>query len=267
MTGDIAAAAGGCHIFSGCGYPAPGLHDFYFQKLFSIGGWNVTKPELIAILCVIIIVAFFWVGVRQAEDDSRQDAEHRRDGRLGRARPGRPPGARQAGRHVHAVPGAAVLLDLRDEPDGAHPGAPVPVDVADRVRLAAGARGVRPLLVPGLQDQGVHRLLQVLDPGGAVVDPDHLDPGRDPQVRLHPAVHPRASGCSRTCSPATCCCRSSWSRPGTWRACRSACCTPPGSLFMVFFVFLLELLVDLLQAFIFTTLTATYIADSLESGH
>jgi F-type H+-transporting ATPase subunit a len=40
-----------------------------------------------------------------------------------------------------------------------------------------------------------------------------------------------------------------------------------GSLFMVFFVFLLELLVDLLQAFIFTTLTATYIADSLEHGH
>ena len=40
-----------------------------------------------------------------------------------------------------------------------------------------------------------------------------------------------------------------------------------GSLFMVFFVFLLELLVGLLQAFIFTTLTATYIADSLEHGH
>jgi F0F1-type ATP synthase membrane subunit a len=36
---------------------------------------------------------------------------------------------------------------------------------------------------------------------------------------------------------------------------------------MVFFVFLLELLVDLLQAFIFTTLTAGYIASSLEGGH
>jgi F0F1-type ATP synthase membrane subunit a len=36
---------------------------------------------------------------------------------------------------------------------------------------------------------------------------------------------------------------------------------------MVFFVFVLELLVDLLQAFIFTTLTATYIADSLEYQH
>jgi F-type H+-transporting ATPase subunit a len=40
-----------------------------------------------------------------------------------------------------------------------------------------------------------------------------------------------------------------------------------GSAAMVIFVFLLELLVDLLQAFIFTTLTATYIASSLEAGH
>jgi F-type H+-transporting ATPase subunit a len=40
-----------------------------------------------------------------------------------------------------------------------------------------------------------------------------------------------------------------------------------GSLFMVFFVFLLELLVDILQAFIFTTLISTYIADSLEYQH
>jgi F-type H+-transporting ATPase subunit a len=40
-----------------------------------------------------------------------------------------------------------------------------------------------------------------------------------------------------------------------------------GSAAMVVFVFLLELLVDLLQAFIFTTLTATYIAGSLEAAH
>ena len=40
-----------------------------------------------------------------------------------------------------------------------------------------------------------------------------------------------------------------------------------GSAVMVFFVFLLELLVDLLQAFIFTTLTATYIASSVEPAH
>jgi len=40
-----------------------------------------------------------------------------------------------------------------------------------------------------------------------------------------------------------------------------------GSAVMVFFVFLLELLIDLLQAFIFTTLTAVYIASSLEAAH
>jgi F-type H+-transporting ATPase subunit a len=40
-----------------------------------------------------------------------------------------------------------------------------------------------------------------------------------------------------------------------------------GSFFMVFFVFLLEVLVGLLQAFIFTTLISTYLADSLEHGH
>jgi F0F1-type ATP synthase membrane subunit a len=40
-----------------------------------------------------------------------------------------------------------------------------------------------------------------------------------------------------------------------------------GSLFMVFFVFLLELLVGVLQAFIFTTLISTYLADSLEYQH
>jgi len=40
-----------------------------------------------------------------------------------------------------------------------------------------------------------------------------------------------------------------------------------GSFVMVIFVTLLELLIDLLQAFIFTTLTAVYIASSLEAAH
>jgi F-type H+-transporting ATPase subunit a len=39
------------------------------------------------------------------------------------------------------------------------------------------------------------------------------------------------------------------------------------SAIMVLAVTLLEALIQLLQAFIFTTLTATYIADSLEAGH
>ena len=65
MTGDVqvlAAPAGSCHInIKGCGYPAPGLQDFDFQTIFRIGDFHVTKPILIAILCAISVVVFFGV--------------------------------------------------------------------------------------------------------------------------------------------------------------------------------------------------------------
>ena len=61
MTGDVAAAgSGGCHLFSGCGFPAPGLQDFNFRPLFTIGSFHFTKPMLVAILCAIAVIAFFW---------------------------------------------------------------------------------------------------------------------------------------------------------------------------------------------------------------
>ena len=52
--------ASGCHIFSGCGFPAPSIDDFYFNPIFSIGGFHFTKPMLLALLSAVIIVAFFW---------------------------------------------------------------------------------------------------------------------------------------------------------------------------------------------------------------
>ena len=67
MIGDVRVVAapsltgaGGCHIFNGCGFPAPGLQDFEFKPLFSIGSFHVTKPMLIAVLCVLGVLAFFW---------------------------------------------------------------------------------------------------------------------------------------------------------------------------------------------------------------
>jgi F-type H+-transporting ATPase subunit a len=59
----MAKAAKGCaHIFQGkCGYPAPGLGDFIFNKAFSIGPWNVTKPELLMVITVAVVVVFFWI--------------------------------------------------------------------------------------------------------------------------------------------------------------------------------------------------------------
>ena len=63
MTGHVqvaAASGGGCHIFSGCGFPAPGLQSFNFKPLFSIGSFHFTKPILIALLCAAIVIVLFW---------------------------------------------------------------------------------------------------------------------------------------------------------------------------------------------------------------
>jgi len=63
VTGNVhvtAAGSGGCHIFSGCGFPAPSLNDFDFRPIFSIGAFHFTKPMLIAVLCAAIVIVFFW---------------------------------------------------------------------------------------------------------------------------------------------------------------------------------------------------------------
>jgi F-type H+-transporting ATPase subunit a len=57
---DPAAPAGGCHLFSGCGFPSPGLQNFDFKPLFSIGSFHFTKPMLIAVICAVAVLAFFW---------------------------------------------------------------------------------------------------------------------------------------------------------------------------------------------------------------
>jgi F-type H+-transporting ATPase subunit a len=56
----VTAVASGCHIFSGCGYPAPSLEDFQFTPIFSIGGFHFTKPMLLALICSAVVVGFFW---------------------------------------------------------------------------------------------------------------------------------------------------------------------------------------------------------------
>src|SRR5580704_4001110 len=68
MIGDVrvvADAAGGCHLFGNCGFPAPGLQNFNFKPLFSVGSFHFTKPMLIAVLCTVIVIAFFWAAFRK----------------------------------------------------------------------------------------------------------------------------------------------------------------------------------------------------------
>jgi F-type H+-transporting ATPase subunit a len=64
----VATLAGGCHIFTGCGYPAPSYQDsFVFQPIFTIGGFQFTKPMLLVLVAVMLIVGFFGVAFRRPQ--------------------------------------------------------------------------------------------------------------------------------------------------------------------------------------------------------
>ena len=61
----VSMPAEGCHLFSGCGYPAPSINDFYFKPIFSIGVFHFTKPMLLAIVSSALVVTFFFVAFRK----------------------------------------------------------------------------------------------------------------------------------------------------------------------------------------------------------
>ncbi len=56
-----------CHIFSGCGFDAPGLHNFVFEPLFKIGSFEFNKPMLLALLSTVVVVWFFWAAFGRAK--------------------------------------------------------------------------------------------------------------------------------------------------------------------------------------------------------
>ncbi|MCX0246078.1 MULTISPECIES: F0F1 ATP synthase subunit A [Streptomyces] len=56
-----------CHLFDGCGFPAPGLHSFLFEPLWGDADSNLyfNKTMLLALLGSVIIVGFFWAAFRK----------------------------------------------------------------------------------------------------------------------------------------------------------------------------------------------------------
>ena len=266
MTGDSAAAAGGCHIFSGCGYPAPGLDDFYFQKLFSIGGWNVTKPEFIAILCVIIIVAFFWTAF---------------------AKPKMIPGKTQSiGEMAVLLVRDQVVRPVLGKRGDSYMQFLVPLffwilvmnlmELIPVLQFPSMSRigFVWPLVFVvyglywylGFKTKGFIGYFRSWIPDA----PWFIMPILIPvEILKYVFIQPFTLGVRLFANMFAGHLLLSIFMVATWylTSLSIGLLYAAGSLFMVFFVFLLELLVDLLQAFIFTTLTATYIADSLESGH
>ena len=266
MTGDVAAAAGGCHLFSGCGFPAPGLQDFDFQKLFSIGGWNVTKPEVLAILVTLVVIVFFWVAF---------------------AKPKMIPGKTQS-------IGEMAILAVRDQVIRPQLGAK-----GDKYLAYISAMFFWILLcnlielVPILQFPVMSRIGFVL-PMMLIMYVLYWYQGFKtkgfigyfrswiPQVPLFvlPLLILIEVAKYVIIQPFTLAIRLfanmfaghlllSIFMVATWYLAGASIglVYAAGSLFMVFFVFLLELLVGLLQAFIFTTLISSYLADSLEYHH
>lgn len=55
----------GGHLFGGCGYPAPSIDNFYFKPIFSVGGLHFTKPIVLALISGAIVLGFFAYAFRR----------------------------------------------------------------------------------------------------------------------------------------------------------------------------------------------------------
>jgi len=53
------------HLYSGCGYPAPSVGDFFFRPIATIGGISIDKPLLLAVISGAIVLGFFWLAFRK----------------------------------------------------------------------------------------------------------------------------------------------------------------------------------------------------------
>jgi F-type H+-transporting ATPase subunit a len=49
-----------CHLFKDCGFDAPGVHSFFFDPIWTVGGFEFNKPMLLAIIGTGAIIWFFW---------------------------------------------------------------------------------------------------------------------------------------------------------------------------------------------------------------
>jgi F-type H+-transporting ATPase subunit a len=267
VTGDVAAADGGCHLFSGCGFPAPGLENFYFKPLFTVGSFGYTKPMLCATICVVAVCAFFWAAFHK---------------------PKLVPGRTQS-------LGELAILQVRDQilrpalGGGGDAYLPLLVSLFFYIFLmnlmelipvfqfpAMSKTGfVIPMVAAvyflyiylGFRNQGAWGYIRNMWPSGIprlvliILIPVEL-------LRFF-IIQPFTLGVRLFANMFAGHLLLAIFMVATWYLAgfTIGLLFAAGSAVMVFFVFLLELLVDLLQAFIFTTLTAVYIASSVESSH
>jgi F-type H+-transporting ATPase subunit a len=266
VTGDVAAAAGGCHLFSGCGFPAPGLQDFDFQTLFTIGGWHVTKPEVLAILAALVVIVFFWVAFRKPK---MIPGKTQSIGELAivavRDQIIRPQLGAKGDKYLAYISAMFFwilicnlmeLIPVLQFPVMARIGFVLPMVLIMYVMYwytgfkTKGFFGYFRSWIPEAPLFVLPLLILIEILKYVIVQPFTL------AIRLFANMFAGHLLLSIF-------------MVATWYLTSASIglVFAAGSLFMVFFVFLLELLVDVLQAFIFTTLISSYLADSLEYHH
>jgi F-type H+-transporting ATPase subunit a len=271
VTGDVhvlAAAAGGeCHIFSGCGFPAPGLENFEFQPLFSIGSFNFTKPMLVAILCAIAVIVFFWLAFGKPTLVPRGIQNIGEIGILAvRDQILRPSLGRRGDSYLPFLVSLFFFIWLMNL-----------MELIPLIQFPAMSRigFVWPLvaivyilyLYLGFKHQGPWGYIKNMIPPDV---PLFVLPILIPVELLRFfIIQPFTLGVRLFGNMFAGHLLLTIFYIATWYllSLSIGLLYAAGSAVLVIFVFLLELLVDLLQAFIFTTLTATYIASSLEPAH
>jgi len=266
VTGSAAAAAGGCHIFSGCGYPAPGLNDFNFTPLFTIGSFGFTKPMLLAVLSALAVIVFFWAAFAKPKLIPGRTQSLGEMGLLAvRDQILRPALGKKGDTYLPFITSlffyilVCNLMEL------------IPLlqfPVMSRIGF------VWPLVFMmyglywylGFKAKGFFGYFRSWIPAAPLPILIILVPV---EILKYVIVQPFTLGVRLFANMFAGHLLLSIFMVATWylASLSVGLLYAAGSLFMVFFVFLLELLVDLLQAFIFTTLISTYIADSLEHQH
>ncbi|WP_367044979.1 F0F1 ATP synthase subunit A [Streptomyces sp. Je 1-332] len=52
---------------NGCGFPAPGLHSFLFKPFATVGGLELNKVMLLAVITTLVVVTFFYAAFGKAK--------------------------------------------------------------------------------------------------------------------------------------------------------------------------------------------------------
>ena len=55
------------HAGTNCGFQAPSVDSFDFKALFHVGSFGFYKPMLLALICALLVIWFFWAAFRKPQ--------------------------------------------------------------------------------------------------------------------------------------------------------------------------------------------------------